>query len=238
MVQNHLSRLAAPRCLGVKRKTTKWIARPMPGPHPLDACVTLSVLIRDVLEYAKTTKEVKMILNNKNILIDKKARTKYKFPVGLMDVVELPSLDEHYRMVYGTNGRLSLISIKKEQANLKLLKIVRKNVVRGGRMQLTFHDGRTILMDKFDGKVGDSVLFDIAKGDINKILHLAKDSLVYLSGGSHIGSFGRLKSVIKAKDLQSPKVVVDVGGKDYISFAKHVFVVGKDKPELELEVKK
>lgn len=238
MGKNHLSRLAASNSLGIKRKATKWITRPVSGPHPVNSCVTISTLLKNMLEYARTEKEVRMILNQKNILIDKKVRTEYKFPVGFMDVIDVPLLDEHYRLVYGHGGKFSLISVKKEQLNFKLLKIVRKNLVKGGKIQLTFHDGRTILADKFNGKVGDSILFDIVKRNISKLLPLAKDCLVYISGGSHTGSLGKLKDVIREKNLQNPKVIVDIDGKDYITFAKYAFVVGKDKPELDIGVKK
>ncbi|MBS3152337.1 30S ribosomal protein S4e [Candidatus Woesearchaeota archaeon] len=238
MVQNHLSRLAAPRVWGLKRKTTKWIARPIPGPHPLKLSLTLSFLLRDILEYAKTTKEVKKILNEGQILVDGVVRKEYRFPVGLMDVLEIPKLNEYYRVVYNNNGRFSLVAIKKDEIKLKLLRIIRKTVVKSGKLQLTFHDGRNILVNKFDGNVGDSVLFDLTKGNISKIINLKKGSLVYLSGGSHVGKFGKVKDVIKAKDLQKPKVIVEVDDSEYITIADYAFVLGDNKPEISLEVKK
>ncbi|MBI2148099.1 30S ribosomal protein S4e [Candidatus Woesearchaeota archaeon] len=238
MVQNHLSRIAAPNSWSLKRKTNKWIARPMPGPHSLNHSFTLSFLLNNILEYAKTAKEVRKILNDGDVLIDNIVRKESKFPVGLMDVIEIPKLKEFYRITYNNKGKFSLISIKKDEAKLKLLKIIRKSAVKGGKLQLTFHDGRNILLDKFNGKIGDSVLFDFDKKNINKILNLEKGSLVYLSGGSHIGKLGKIKNVIKSKDLQKPKVTVDIDGNEYITLAEYIFVLGKDKPEINLEAKK
>ncbi len=238
MVQNHLSRLAAPRIWSLKRKTNKWIARPQPGPHPLEGNLTLSFLLRETLEYAKTTKEVKKILNEGGVLVDGVVRKEYRYPVGLMDVIEVPKLDEHYRLVFNTNGRFSLITIKKEESKLKLLRIVKKTVIKGGKLQYTFHDGKNIIADKFEGAIGDSVLFDLVKKSVNKVLKLEKGSLIYLSGGSHIGEFGKVKDVIKAKDLQKPKVLVEAGKEQYITLVNYAFVLGKDKPEINLEVKK
>lgn len=238
MVQNHLSRISAPKSWQIKRKSTKWITRPMPGPHPLRSSFTLGFLLRDFLDYAKTNKEIKSILNGNNILVDGVVRKENKFPIGFMDLVEISKLGEYYRIVYNLNGKFSLVPIKKEESNIKLLMIVRKTPVKKGKLQITFHDGRNILADKFSGHVGDSVLFDLGKRYVNKILSLEPGSLVYLSGGAHIGRIGKVKQVIKAKDLQKPKVVVEIDGNEYITPTKYAFVVGKDKPEVNLEVKK
>ena len=238
MVQNHLSRLASPKTWELRRKTTKWIAKPMPGPHSLNGSFTLSFLLREMLEYAKTGKEISTVLHDNNILVDGVVRKDKKFPVGLMDVVEVAKLDEHYRVVYNRSGRFSLIPISKDESGIKLLKVVRKTMIKGGKLQVTLHDGKNILVDKFSGNVGDSILFDLKKKHIDKILNLDKGSLVYLSSGSHVGRFGKVKGVIKAKDLQKPKVIVDIDGTEYITLAEYAFVVGKDKSEINLEVKK
>ena len=238
MTKNHLTRLNSPKSWPIKRKTTRFIARPIPGPHPINSCMTLNVLLRDKLGYAKTAKEIKMILNQKNILVDKKTRTNYKFPIGFMDVIEIPSLDERYRVVFNQNGIFSLVLINKEQANLKLLKIIRKNIIKKGLVQLTFHDGRTMALDKFKGSIGDTILFDLTKKTFDKILPMDKSSLVYLKGGSHISKIGKIKDIIKSKDLQKPKIIVEVNGKDHITIMEHVFVIGKDKLELDVEEKK
>jgi len=238
MGKDHLFRLVAPKTWPIRRKTTKWIARPLPGPHPLKESITLSIIIRDILEYAKTTKEVKRILNNKSLLVDKVARTDYKFPVGFMDVIDFPSLNESYRVIYDDKGVFTLININKNESNLKLLGIIRKTIIKKGRTQVTLHDGRNIIVENFKGKIGDTILFDVVKKSVNKLLPLEKDSLVFLNGGTHIGSIGKVKDVIKSKDLEKPRVVVEIEGKNYDTLSKYAFVIGHDKPELSLGVKK
>lgn len=131
----------------------------------------------------------------------------------------------------------SLKVISAKDSDLKLLKIVRKFVVKNSAIQVTFHDGRSIRLDGLSVNVGDSVLFNFADKKVVKIIPLETESLVYLSGGSHIGEFGMVKNIIKAKGLQKPKVVVEIGGKDYTTLAEYVFVVGKGKPEIDLEAK-
>jgi len=238
MVKNHLSRLAAPKNWPIRRKTNKWIVKPISGPHSINESIPLCVFIREILEYAKTAKEIKTILNKKYILVDKVARTDYKFPIGLMDVVEIPELDEHYRMVFDKNGMFSVLSINKDEANLKLLKIIRKNLVNGGKVQITLHDGRNILVDKFDAHTGDSILFDIKNKSVKKLLVLEKDSLVYLHDGSFIGKTGNVKDLIKTQGLQKSKIVVEIDGEQHLTLASYALVVGKNKPEINLENKK
>ncbi len=238
MGQNHLIRIAAPKSWKIKRKQgNKYIARPIPGPHPIQGAITINFLLRHLLEYAKTTKEIKKIISEKQILIDGLVRNEHKYPIGLMDVISIPKLEENYRLIYNRSGTFLLLPVKKDEVNVKLLKLVRKTIVKKGKIQLTFHDGRNILVDKFDGSVGDSILFNLSKKHVDKILNLDKESLVYLSGGSHVGIIAKVKDVIKAKDLQKPKVLVEIEGKDYITLMEYAFVVGKNKPEINLEVK-
>jgi small subunit ribosomal protein S4e len=238
MGQNHLLRLAVPRTWKLNRKEHKYIARPTPGPHAIEASLTLNFLLREVLQYTKTTKEIKRVLTNGEVIVDGVVRKEMKFPVGFMDTLQLPKLEESYRMVYQKDGSLVLKTIKKDEAHSKLLKIIRKTMVPGGKLQLTFHDGRNILADKFEGNVDDTVLFDLKNKKAGKVFNMKEGSLIYLTGGSHIGSLGKIKGIIKGSDLQQAKVVVDIDGTEYITLVKYAFVVGKDKSELDLGVKK
>ena len=63
MASNHLKRLAMPRSWPLPRKTTIWVTRPLPGAHGLERCMPLTIVIRDVLGYARSAREVRRILN-------------------------------------------------------------------------------------------------------------------------------------------------------------------------------
>ena len=236
MVKNHLKSIAAPKKWKFGRKKNKWLAKPLPGPHGLNNCLTVNFIVKNILNYAKTTKEVKKILGEGNVKIDKKLRKNYKFPVGIMDVFEVPQINQYYRVLYGKDGRLNLFSIDAKESNLKLLKIIRKNAVKNNKIQLTFHDGRNILLDKFDGKIGDTALFDIEKSQVSKFIDLGKGSLVYFHSGAYVGNLGKIKEIISEGKMSKPKVLVEVNGKDYVTLVDYAFVVGKDKPEIKIEV--
>ena len=55
----HLKILATPRRWAIERKKNKFIARPLSGSHSFENCITLNMLLKDFLKYAKTKKEIK-----------------------------------------------------------------------------------------------------------------------------------------------------------------------------------
>src|SRR3989344_3107655 len=67
MVKNHLSRLTAPVSWGVKRKGIKFITRPHAGAHNLRESIPLSLVITDLLKFARIRRETKKILNEGKI---------------------------------------------------------------------------------------------------------------------------------------------------------------------------
>lgn len=238
MGKNHLKRIAAPKNWSVARKESKWIARPLPGKHKINNCITVSFMLRNILNYAKTSKEIKKILNDGNFIVDKKITKDQRISLGLMDVIQIPKLNENYRLLYNIDGRLNAVPIEEKESNLKLLKIIRKKTVKKGKIQITFHDGRTISLDKFDGKIGDTALFNFENKNITKFMELNKGAAVYFNGGAHIGSIGEVKEIIIENKLSKPKVLVEINGKEYTTLKDYAFVVGKDKPEIKIKAEK
>ena len=56
MVKNHLTRLTAPKSWPIRRKGIKFIIRPQAGAHSLKNGISLSLVVRELLKYAKTKK--------------------------------------------------------------------------------------------------------------------------------------------------------------------------------------
>ncbi len=227
----HLKRLVAPKNWPIKRKEMKFIARPLLGPHKLNKCLTLNIILKDILHYAKTTKEVKEILNKGGILIDKIIRKDYRFPVGIMDVIDIPQLNESYRLLYNKKGDFILHSIKKEESGIKPCKIIRKNAIKGNKIQITLYDGKNKII-KNNYAVGDSVLFDLVKKDIKEHLELKKGNTIYLTGGKHVGEVGVIEDIVNSK---GKKIIFKVGDNKYETQKDFVFVIGKDKPIISIK---
>ena len=87
-----LNRTQAPTFWGVHRKSKHLSPNTSPGPHQKALSIPLTVLIRDVLKLAKTAKEARTAIVGGGVIVDGIARRDPNFPVGLMDVLELPSL--------------------------------------------------------------------------------------------------------------------------------------------------
>jgi len=222
----HLKRLNAPNAWKIPRKKTKYIAKPIPGPHKKDEYLPLIVLLRDILNLVKTTREANKILSEGKILIDKKIRKDHKFPVGLMDILEIPSINQHYIILFDKNGKLCLHKISKDASKSKISKIINKRMLRGKKLQLNLYDGRNLLVDKDAYKVGDSVVLEDNK--IVKHLRLDKGSLIYLTGGRHVGSTGVVEDIKKFKGTQEDRVIFKSHEKEkFETLKRYAFVIEK-----------
>ncbi|MBU4143204.1 30S ribosomal protein S4e, partial [Patescibacteria group bacterium] len=85
-MSKHLKRYFAPKTWKIKRKGISFITKPSPGTHKISMSMPLNVILRDVLGYANSNREVKFLLGNKDIAVDGIQRKDYRFPVGLFDV--------------------------------------------------------------------------------------------------------------------------------------------------------
>jgi len=228
-MKNHLKRSTIPRTWNLNRKQNIFIVRPNAGGHSLEMGLPLGVILRDILGYASTSKEAQKILNNKNILVDGKRRKDHRFIVGLFDVLAFPDLKKYYRMVLDQKGRLSLKETTTEESSIKLCKIVGKTILKKGKVQFHFHDGKNIITD-VAAKVGDSVILQLPQLNIKEILPLKNGVHVFLTKGKHGGSSGVLK------DIKGKEALYTVDGKDVETAKAYLFVIGEKKPAINLEV--
>ena len=106
-MKRHLKRLSAPKSWSIKRKKTTFIMRPEPSGHPKELCIPLSIFLKDMVKYAKTTKDVKNILTSKEIFVDGRRRKSPKFAVGFMDVITVPDTKENFRVLLSTKGKIA-----------------------------------------------------------------------------------------------------------------------------------
>jgi len=92
--------------------------RPNTGPHKLRECIPMAVLLKNRLKYALSGQEVKKICYDKenNIKVDGKVRRDHKYPLGMMDVVEVVKTGEHFRMLYDIKGRFQPVRIDAKEA--------------------------------------------------------------------------------------------------------------------------
>ena len=225
-----LKRLRVPAFWRIPKKMSKWVVHPSPGPHKKFECIPLLILIRDILKLAETGKEAKKIIKSGAILVDGRVRKDHRYPVGLMDVVEIPKLKKYYRIVPGKKGYLKIIEIDEKEGKMKLLKIVNKTLVKGGRIQLNFHDGKNILIDEDVFKTGDSVLVSLPDLKILQHIKMKEGCLVLITKGKNAGKLGKLKEIKIVRGIEPNKTICEIEGKDEVVLLRNVFVVGEKEP--------
>ncbi|MBI2651652.1 30S ribosomal protein S4e [Candidatus Woesearchaeota archaeon] len=220
----HIKRHFAPRSWKIERKGTKYVAKPSPGTHELSMSMPLIIIIRDILGYANTKKEVKYILEKRNVTIDGIKRNDSRFPVGLFDVLSFNDTNEHFRIILDEKGKVSLIKIGEEESSIKLCKITGKKIVKG-KTQLNLNDGRNIFADG-NFKTSDSVLLKLGqKATIKESIGIDKGAVIYLTGGKHIGEIGIIQGINENRILYKTQ-----NNEIAETLKKYAFAVGKTKP--------
>ncbi len=235
----HLKRLAAPKAWKIRRKRRfgTWVTNVRPGPHPKERSVPLRILIRDLLGLAENAREADFIVRSGKVLVDGTVRKDPRFPVGLMDVVEIPEIEGAFRILLDDKGRIVAKEIPDSEKSIKLVRIERKMVVRGGRIQVTTHDGRNFLLDDAHGdvRVGDVLVISVPSQEIKDVLRLDKGHTVYILSGRHAGTIGAINNVIPGDLIRERAVDVSVGDATLQTAARNVFVVGREKPVITLQ---
>ena len=223
-MSKHLKRYFAPKTWKIKRKGIKYVTKPSPGPHKTKMSLPINVILRDILNYADSNREVKFMLEKRNVMVDGIRKKDYRFPIGLFDVLSLNDINEHFRVIFDKRGKIDLIKIGKEEKELKLCKITGKNMVKG-KVQLNLYDGKNIFVKEDGYKIGDSVLLKLGKKiEVTEKISLGKDALVYLTGGAHIGQIG------KVQDIIGNRILYKIGSQVVETLKEDVITIGKDNP--------
>ncbi len=230
----HLKRIISPSYWKTGKKTAYWVVTPKPGRHPKDRSLPLLVVMRDVLKLGRTAREVNAILGAKEVLVDGKACMKGSLAVGLMDTITFKTVGKHYRVVPLGKG-LGLVEIPEKEALLKILKVTGKRTIGGGKTQVAFHDGRTLLLDAAAAgsvKTGFSVLFDLKSGKVAKYIPLDKRTIVVVYDGAHTGKVFEISEFRSGTANSPPTVLLEAGRKSLETLKEYVIAVGVGKPEL------
>ena len=207
----------------IQRKAVKWLLAPAPGPHAKRESVSAGVLLRDVIGRAQTLREVKKLLNSGSFLVDGKKIKDPKFPVGLMDIVSEPVEGKSYRMsLSGPN--LVPKAVAPEAAGRKYLRVVRKHTVKGGKTNLTFHDGRNYLGDKHV-MTGDTCVFSLPDFKLSSHIKLAPGVTCLVVEGRHRGEVARLEKIIERPGSHASEALLKGSSGEFVTVAKYLFAV-------------
>ena len=143
-----LKRQMAPTFWNIRRKQSQFALKASPGPHRKRNSYPLGIILRDVLKIGTTMHEVKTIVSAGKVKVDGMARRDVKFPVGLMDVINLTPTGQSYRLVPRDSKLLVHVEIQNSENMVKFAKVTSKITTNGGKLQYGFHDGKTMLSDQ------------------------------------------------------------------------------------------
>ena len=229
----YTKRLLSPKFYNVSRKQNTFVVTGACGPHNKASSFPLAIALRDVLKVAENISEAREILNKRTVKVDNNIRTDYKFPLGFMDVLSIN--DINYRILLNKKG-LCIKQVDKAQSNVKLLKIVSKTFTKKNKLQLGFHDGRIILVDKDIYKVGDVVLFELESKKIKDLIQLKRGSTVLITEGKNRGKLGKVEDFVNVRSSQPNRIVVRFGDDRIETYKDYVFIVGHDSPVIDLQI--
>lgn len=224
--KHHLKRLNAPRHWQLGKMGGNWAPRPTPGPHKLRECLPLVILLRNRLKYAFTRREVTAIVMQRLVLVDNKVRTDINYPLGFMDVIQIPKTGEYFRLLYDVKGKFTIHRITKEEAAYKLCRVQKIETGAKGIPFVVTHDGRTIRFPHPDIKVSDSVRISL-DGKVLDFIKFEVGNLVMVTGGRNLGRVG----VVEKKDRHIGGFdivhVKDSAGRHFATRLTNCFVIGK-----------
>jgi len=194
-MSNHQKRLSVPNSWPIERKTETFTVKADAGPHG-EAGVPLLIVLRDVLGYVDSRKEARFALDQDQVLINGDPESDETRPVGMFDILAFTEREEFYRVFPGEGGRLALTPIDEDSAQSKLGKIVGKQFVPGGDLQLTLHDGETLLVSEdapYEGN--DSVVVENDSEEIVAHFEYEEGALVTAVDGQHAGEIGTIEEI-------------------------------------------
>ena len=234
--KKHIKRINTPKSWHLNKMGGVYACRPAQGPHKLKESLPLQIILKEKLKYALNGREALQILKEKEnlVTIDKKVRRNPKYPVGLMDVLEIAASGEKFRLLYDIKRKFVLVPIKEKEADFKLCKVARKEVGPNKIPYIVTHDGRTIRYANKDIKVSDSIKLDLNENKIVDHYKVETGNSVLVIGGGNRGRTGTIVGTHKFLGSYELVSLKDSRGTNFTTRLSNVFIVGNKKSEITL----
>ncbi|MDN5357915.1 MAG: small subunit ribosomal protein S4e [Candidatus Methanomethylophilaceae archaeon] len=230
-MSDHMKRLAAPRSWPIKRKSSVWTAKQSPGAHSVENSMPAVTILRDMIGVCDTAREAKRIIGNREMLVDGKPVKSPKEPVGIMDVVSIPKMNVHYRILLTDKGKLTATKIAEDRSTWTLCRIEGKTILKGGKYQINMSGGRNIILDEDEYKTGDTLKINFEDQKVLAHYGLVAGASAMIIEGIHAGKAETISEYLITKS-NGANVVKFEGGTETVK--KNVFVIGGKTPEIIL----
>jgi len=228
-----LKRQMAPKYWGITRKNKRFVITVRPGAHAKSQSIPTAVLLRDTLKKVTTLREAKSVIYNGKISVDGIIRKSLHHSIGLMDVITLDGTTDIYRLVPKDGQLLKPLKIDSTEKSKKLVKVTSKVTIQGGKTQLGFHDGRSLITD-VDVSVNDSCLIQIPEQKILDVIKLEKNSQVVVIKGVNAGRIGYVDKIKDGSFSLSKRIDLVMDDRKIEIPLRLIMVIGKEKPVIQI----
>ncbi len=196
------------------------------------------MILREILGYAKTSREAIHIISTGKVKVDGVVRRDHRYPVGLMDVLQIEGSNQIFRILPKPNAGLSPTPIDQKESAFKICKIVGKKTVSGGMTQLNFHDGRNMIIQTGDPRqkigeeylVGGAVQLGLPAQKILGQVPFQTGALGLVVDGRNQGLVGKIGSITPGTHARQKTVRIETDGGAFETPAAYVIPVGTETP--------
>ncbi len=229
-----LKRQMAPQFWGIARKDKRFVITVKPGPHKKNQSIPTAVFLRDTLKIVTSLREAKASIYAGKVKIDGVVRKSLHHSIGLMDVVELENVSDVYRIVPAEEKMLKPIKINESEKSKKLVTVKSKTTISKGKLQIGFHDGRSIISDD-KVSIGDTCLIQIPDVKIIETIKLEVGSQGLVTRGNNVGQIGKIEAIEEGTFILPKRVILTLENRKIEIPADIIMPIGKGEPIIQLK---
>ena len=229
-----LKRQMAPQFWGITRKDKRFVITVKPGPHKKNQSIPTAVFLRDTLKIVTSLREAKAAIYSGKVKIDGVVRKSLHHAIGLMDVIELENVSDIYRLVPTEEKILKPIKINESEKTKKLVTVTSKTTINKERVQIGFHDGRSIISDS-KVNIGDTCLIQIPDVKILETIKLEIGCQGLVTRGNNVGQIGKIEDIEKGTFILPKRVILRLGDRKIEIPADIIMPIGKGEPIIQLK---
>lgn len=201
----YLKRQGIEKFWSIPRKGTKYLTHVS---HNQGHSIPLVVVLRDILKLVGTKKQLKKIINEKQVKINQKEVREINYPIGLFDVISLFAIKKNYRVTLSKEKKMIFEEVSDKEAKTKIFKILDKKLLPNKKIQLNLMHGKNILT-KEKVNVGDSLLINLEDNKVEKIIVMEKGADAFVNKGKHAGRTGKITEIMERGGKTLAKITTD-----------------------------
>ncbi len=221
-------RMTAPDAWQIARKESKYVVSTAHGPHDASA-LPIGIWIRDHMDLAQNTKEVKKILHDRNVVLNGKVVVDEHIGIDVFDIISFPKINKHYMILVDEKGRHTEHEISADAAKVQLVKIANKTTIAGGKTQINLTSGVNFIGDNsYKGK--DSLVIGIVGDDrfvVQQHFPFAVGNMAIVIGGQHTMKTGKIVEILVQQSSLSNRIILEgADGQKFETIEDYIYMIG------------